>query len=224
MKNDLYLHEEFILLALKDEAGTVATSESIEYPLAACLISELILQKRTELDKTKKKPRVIFVNEKSLHDPILDEALEKIKDSKKPKKLDEWVEILANMKKLKHRTAIQLCKRGILHADEDKVLLIFNRKIYPELDPAPERRLVERLREAIFTDTEDINPRDAVLIALAQQTHLLGRKFDKKELQAREGRIKEISEGSLTAGAAKEAQEAMNTVLFVAVIMPIIFD
>ena len=31
-----------------------------------------------------------------------------------------------------------LCRRGILRMDEGKVLLLFKRKIYPELDPAPD--------------------------------------------------------------------------------------
>jgi len=225
MRNSLYLHEEFLLLALKEDAGTVATSESIEYPLATAVISELMLQKRIEIDEASgKKQLVDMVDSSRLYDPVLDEALEKLKNARRRASLESWIERLANLKGLKQKTALQLCRRGILRADEDKILLIFKRKIYPEIDPEPERQIVERLRTVIFSDIEEIPPRDAIIIALAHQTHLLRRKFDKKDLKAREERIKKISEGSLTAQAAKEVVDAMNTVIFVAVIIPIIFD
>jgi len=225
MQKPLYLHEEFMLLALREETGTEAVSESIEYPLAAAILSELLLQKRIELDRVKKKKQIVNLIDSTLfREPILDEALEKIKTAKKPADLNSWVERLAELKKLKHRTALQLCHRGILRADEDKILKIFTRKIYPEMDPRPERDLVERLRRAIFTDSENINPRDTILIALADQVHLLQKKFDNKQLKARKKRIEQIANGSLTATAAKEVVDAMNAVLFIAVIMPIIFD
>jgi hypothetical protein len=225
MQDPLCLHEEFLLLALRDEAGTVATSESIEYPLAAAVLSELLLQKRIELDEVKKKKQLVnLVDSTLLNDPILDEALDRVKTAKRRASLKNWVKRLAGLKNLKHRVALQLCHRGIIRADEDKVLLIFKRKIYPEIDPQPEQRLVERLREVIFTDTADVEPRDAIIIALADQTNLLKTKFDKADLKSRKDRIKEIAEGSLTARAAKEVADAMNAVVFVAVMMPILFD
>ena len=51
MKKTIYLHEEFMLLALREETGTIETSVSIEYPLAAAILSELLLQTRIELDE-----------------------------------------------------------------------------------------------------------------------------------------------------------------------------
>lgn len=215
MKKTVYLHEEFMLLALREETGTIETSVYIEYPLAAAILSELLLQKRIELDEVKKRKQLVnLVNSTPLGDPILDEALEKIRKPKRRASLQTWVERIAHLKKLKHRTALQLCKRGILRAGEDKVLLIFKRGIYPELDPRPEQRLVERLRKVIFTDIKDIEPRDAIIIALAHHTHLLRKKFDKKDLKARKKRIKQIAEGSLAAKAAKELIDAIAVVIF----------
>lgn len=225
MSYDLKLYEEFMLLALKEESGTVATSESVEYPLAAAIMTELLLSKRIELisgDDDEKKVRP--VDSTTLHDEILDEALSKIAESKREKSLGDWIGELATLSRLTQRTAQKLCRRGILRAGEDKILMLFKRKVYPELDPVPEREIVSRLRNVIFSDVSDIDPRDAVMVALANQTHLLHQKFDKQKLKAREDRIKQIGEGSLTAHATKEISDAMIAAVLVAVFIPILFD
>ena len=226
-RDDLYLHEEFMLLALREDAGTVATSGSIEYPLAAAAITELLLQKRITLEPEsgkKDKPLLRLTDSRRLGDPVLDEAIKLISEQSSRKPLTDWVRKLARMKDLKERTALQLCRRGILRADEDKVLGIFTRTIYPEIDPGPERRLVERLRGAIFGEQPEVDPRDAILVALGHQTHLLRTKFDKADLKTRQERIKRIAEGSHTARATKEVVDAVNAAIMVAVIMPAVFN
>ncbi len=221
MKKQLFLHEEFMLLALREEAGTMASSEQLAYPLAATLLSELLLHKKIELDEVKKKKKLVnLIDATPIGESLLDEALQKIKAAKKRASLNTWVKRLARIKKIKRRTALQLCRRGILRENEDKVLLIFKRKIYPEVNPQPERRLVERIHKAIFTDTDNVDPRVAIIIALAHHTRLLRKKFDKKVLKPRKKRIKQIAEGQLTAVAAKEVMDAVNAAIFVAVIMP----
>jgi hypothetical protein len=101
-------------------------------------------------------------------------------------------------------------------------MLLFTRKIYPELNPVPERKLIERLRQAIFTNKKDIDPRTVVLISLADSTGLLNIVFDKKELKARKVRIKEISNGEITGKAATEAIQALQAAIMVTCIMPAI--
>ncbi len=124
------------------------------------------------------------------------------------------------MKKLKHRVAGQLVQRGILRADQDKVLLVFNRKVYPELDPRPEREVIERLRKAIFGDARDVDPRTTVLVSLADKAGVLKNAFDKADLKRRKERIKQIGAGNVTAAAAQEVIEAVQAAVLVAVIMP----
>jgi hypothetical protein len=115
-----------------------------------------------------------------------------------------------------------LCERGILRAAEDTILLLFARKIYPEVNPEPERKLIERLRQAIFTDSRDVAPQTVVLVSLANSTGLLKVVFDKKELKGRKARIEEIINGEITGKAAKEAIEAMQAAVMVCCIMPAI--
>ncbi len=223
MSKRLALHEEFMLLALREETGTFSASVQLECPLAAAVLSELLLQKRIELDNSKKKNKLVNVIDSSdMSDPILNEALQKISNAKRRGSLKSWVMKTAQIKKLKHRVAQQLCQKDILYADKDKILLIFDRKIYPELDPKPEQELTKRLHEAIFSDNQELEHRDVILIALASRAKLLRKKFDKHELKSRKKRIKMISEGVLTAKAAQEVMDAMNAAIMIAVIIPTI--
>jgi hypothetical protein len=114
---------------------------------------------------------------------------------------------------LKHRVAEQLCRRGVLRQEEGKVLLVFSRKTYPEADPKPERELIERLRRAIFTDTDDLDPRTVVLVSLANGTGMLKSVFDRKELKGRKARIEQIISGEAAGAAAKAAVETMLAVV-----------
>ncbi|MCP4255976.1 MAG: GPP34 family phosphoprotein [Planctomycetes bacterium] len=221
-QTSLFLHEEVMLLALRDEEGTIASGTMYQYAIGAAILAELLLKKRISLDESRKKKLVNLTSSTPLGESLIDQCLEKICNAKRRASLQTWVSRFAGVKNLKHRAAQQLCDRGILRATEESILLLFTRKIYPELNPVPEKKLIERLREAIFTDSRDIDPRTVVLVSLADSTGLLNVVFDKKELKGRKARIKEISNGEITGKAAKEAIEAMQAAIMVAVIMPAI--
>jgi len=153
--NALFLHEEIMLLALRDEQGTIATGTMYQYAIGAAVLAELLLNKRITVEQSRRKKLVNLVSSKPLSEPLIDQCLEKISNAKRRASLQTWVSKFANARNLKHRVAQQLCRRGILRAAEDKVLLIFTRKIYPEVNPEPERKLIERLRQAIFTESRD---------------------------------------------------------------------
>jgi Golgi phosphoprotein 3 len=223
MQNTLFLHEEILLLALRDVEGTIASGGTMyQYSIGAALLAELLLSRRIEVEQSGKKKLVNLVSPSPLGEPLIDECLKKVGSAKRRAVLQTWVSRFAGVKNLKHRVARQLCRRGILRADEDKVLLLFTRKIYPEINPGPERELIERLRRAIFTDTRDIDPRTVVLLSLANSTGLLKIVFDKKKLKDRKARIKQIVNGEITGKAATEAIQAMQAAVMVACIMPAI--
>ena len=224
MQNTLFLHEEILLLALRDEEGTIASGTLYQYAIGAALLAELLLSKRIEVEQSGKRKLVNLVSTSPLGEPLIDECLEKVSSAKKRAVLQTWVSRFAGVKNFKHRVAQQLCRRGILKADEDKVLLIFTRKIYPEVNPGPERELIRRLEHAIFTDTRDIDPRTVVLLSLANSTGLLKVVFDKKKLKGRKARIKQIADGEITGKAATEAIQAMQAAIMVTVIMPAVMS
>ncbi|MHC4230496.1 MAG: GOLPH3/VPS74 family protein [Planctomycetota bacterium] len=220
MQNTLFLHEEILLLALRDEEGTITSGTMYQYAIGAALLAELLLSKRIEVEQSGKRKLVNLVSSIPLGNPLIDQCLEKLSSAKRRAVLQTWVSRFAGVKSLKHRVARELCRRGILRADEDKILLIFTRKIYPEVNPEPERKLIERIRRAIFTDTAELDPRTVVLVSLAKSASLLKIVFDKKKLKGRKARIEQIVNGEITGKAAQEAIQAMQAAVMVACIMP----
>ncbi len=219
-KYDLTLHEEILLLALKDDTGTLASGTHYQFALAGAVLAELLLNQRISVEAQKKKKFARLESSTLLGDPVLDECLNKVVSSKKRQQLQTWVSRFSGVKDLKNRVAQQLVKRGILKAEEDKVLLIFKRKLYPEFNPEPERKLIERLHEAVFTEKSDIDPRTVVLLSLANSANLLKVIFDKKELKTRKSRIEQLINGELSGQATKEAIEAMQAAIMVAAVIP----
>ncbi|MBT8072851.1 MAG: GPP34 family phosphoprotein [Xanthomonadales bacterium] len=216
----LFLYEEAMLLALRDEKGTVMTSFP-DQVVAGAVLAELLLDGRISVEDNKKQ-LVDVLHDGQLGDPLMDECLEKIASSKRRASVRTWVSRLAGIKHLRHRVAKQLCERGILRADEDKILLVFKRKIYPEINSRPERRIINRLREAIFTDRRQLDPRTVVLISLADGAGLLAQNFGRKEIKTRKKRIEQIASGDLLGRTTRDVIAACQTALIVAAVMPAI--
>ena len=122
-----------------------------------------------------------------------------------PARAATWVRRFAELKRLRHRVAQGLCRRGILRDDEDKVLLFFTRKLYPTIDPVPERRLVDQLRKVIFGDSNSPDAETVIVVALANATGLLSIHFDRKDLRRRKRHLKRITEGNIAGAAAQQA-------------------
>jgi len=214
----LFLYEEIMLLALRNRQGTT-TIDYVEYAVAGAVLAELLLDRRITISD-KRKHLVDIQNTNPIDDPIIDECMERMKAAKKRASLQTWVSRLATIKRLRHKVAQQLCNRGVLRADEDKVLHIFTRKIYPEVNPVPEEKIMERLRTAIFRDSDDIEPRTVVLISLASAANLLSENLGRKEAKDRKKRIEQIVNGEMTGNATKEAIAACQAAVMVAVILP----
>ena len=215
---DLHIYEEIMLLALSDKKGTIHFGIHYQVALASAIIAELLLKEKIITEDKKKFIKVI--DAKPVGDNILDECLSKIRNSSRRAGLSQWIIRFSNINKLKHRAALNLCRKGVLKMQEDHILLIFKRKLYPELNHKPENAIIERLREAIFTDTNEIDANTIILISLCNSTGMLNPLFDKKELRSRKNRIKEITEGNDVGYAAKSAVEAIQAAVMVAAIIP----
>ncbi len=215
----LHLHEEILLLALNDDKGTVHFGATWQQAAGGAMIAELLLAGRIRANDDKK-PRLEVVDPTPLGDPVLDEALQEMATAKKPKKGVEWVQKLGNKGKLKQRIADELVHKGVLRAEEGKILWVFNTTHYPERDGRHEREVVKRLERAIFTSTNDVTPRTVVLVALADVAGLLKQVFEKQRLKDRKDRIKQLSEGQATSKMTREAIEAMQAAVMVCCILP----
>ena len=106
VETNLYLHEELMLLALRDEKGTIAADgTAFIYTVGAALMSELLLSGHITLDEVKKHKKMIVLGRRPArtHDPVLDECIEKLKTAKRRGSIQTWVTRFAGLKKLNHR-------------------------------------------------------------------------------------------------------------------------
>ena len=108
----------------------------------------------------------------------------------------------------------------VLRADEDKIQFLFIRRIYPEINPMPEKNVISRMREAIFTDRRNIDTLTIILISLANGSDLLPQTFGRKDIMARKKRIGQIVNGDLTGKATAEVIAACQTAVIIAAVMP----
>ena len=138
----------------------------------------------------------------------------------------EWLRrvtgLVAGLKDLKHRVAGSLVDAGVLEQETGSVLKIFKRTIYPEADPGPEHELRDRMRQAIFTGTSQVETRTVIVIALARAAGMLDKVFPKKELKERKTRLEKLCNGQVAGTATKEAVEAVQAAILVATMVPII--
>ena len=215
----LYLHEEVLLLALRDREGTIASGSMFMYAMGGAVLSELLLHERVAVDETSKKKLMNVIDSSAIGDPNLDDCLNRVATAKRRTTMQGWVARFAGTKGLKERVAKGLCRRGILKADEGTVLLFFKRKIYPEINPAPERVIIERMRRAIFTDTSDIDARTLVLVSLANSSGLLNMVFEKRDLKNRKARLKKLATEQPAGKATAQAIAAVQAALIASMIL-----
>lgn len=220
LSNHLHIYEEILLLALRDKKGTMLFGVNYHQALAGALLAELLLLKKIEIESSGKRKFVKLVNRKHTRDQLLDECTEKVASSKRRASPQTWVQRFANISRLKHKAAQSLCRKHILKIEEDKVLLLFKRKIYPELDPKPEKILMDSISNAIFGIGKEVDPETIILISICNSTGILKQLFDKSKLREKKKRIKDITSGSLIGQATKEAVEAMQAAIMVATIIP----
>jgi len=217
----LHLYEEILLLALRDHEGTIAEGTTYHYALGGALLAELLLCKRLSADCSSSKKLVDVVSDAAVGNDLLDECLAKVVTTKRRASLQAWVQRFSGIHSLKHRAAERLCTLGILRMDEDRVLWIFPRTIYPELDPRPEQKLIDRITRAIESDGH-VDVETIVLVALAHHAGILKHIVDRRQLKARKARIHQLIEGNLPGDAVKGAIQAMQAAVCAAAIVPMI--
>jgi Golgi phosphoprotein 3 len=204
----LLLHEEILLLALKDEEGTTYSGTGWPYAAGGAVLAELLLEGRLRLEDHEGKKHLAVVNATPLGEPIADQVLEMVASAKKTADMTTWLGRVAGLKDLKHQIAEQLVLKGVLQVETHKVMLIFSQRIYPKLDPAPELEIMHRVEHAVFSDDSNLDARTAILVSLAHVTGILDPVFGSKRVTARRDRLDKIAEDWPSAEAARAAIEA----------------
>lgn len=219
MSHALPLHQEVLLLALNDRKGTFSSGLYL-YSVTGAMVSELLLNEFIAAADDKDRTVSIVKDEPTGH-TLLDELMGKIRSSSKPRGLSHWVSQAAKIKELPHRIAQQMCDKGVLERDDKKVLWLFTKRTYPELDGTFEDEIRERMSEVMFNAAATPDARTSVLIALASHASLLRPNFAQEELDQHSERIKALANGDiLAADATRETIEAVRAAIIVATIVP----
>ncbi len=216
----LHLYEEILLLALRNREGTPQGSFT-DYALTGAVLAELQLEGR--LGHMQSAPDEVGVMDRTpLGDDLLDEALQEVVRSKKHRTWSAWVRRLSRLPQLRQRAAQRLLEEGVLREDERKILGLFKRKVYPELNPEPEQRLLSDLEAILFEEVEVVSPERATLIALSHASGLLAAHFGKKEIKARGDHIRAIIAGDKLGEATKKAIETLQAAVLISTMIPVI--
>lgn len=221
---ELKIYQALILLALCEEKGTMNASY-VGYAVASALLTELLMLEKIQVDPAEEKPKkakVEVIDASPTGDVILDEALDKIHNAKRRATLRDWVSKLAGIKDLNHKVAKTLAAANILKAEEEQILWLFTRRIYPEINPEPEQRLRHELRRLVLDKPLEIDPRIVVTLSLARAAHLLPQVFSKAELKANKEKIDAIANGEGIGKITKEVIEGIQVAVMMAAIMPAI--
>lgn len=199
--DDLRLYEELMLLALRDEKGTPQTGY-LGYGLAGAILVELLKNERIAVSSNRKQ-LVEVLDASAFGDELMDDYLQAIATAKRPYGLQRWVTKIAGNRTLYSDVVRQLCQRGILKSEEQAILFIFKRKVYPERNALPEQQIMKRLHEAVFTDKDDVDLQTVLLISMVDGLQLTRTIFG-KEVKSRKKRIASLITGEKVGKATRD--------------------
>jgi hypothetical protein len=180
---------EELLLMMLDGTGSLPDMPfgALGVALAGATLMQLALDGRVDTDSQ----ALVLVSDRRTGDPLQDEALAQIALTSELHPTAWWLELLAQRREeFLGLLAAGLARRDILHVVNERVLWGGGKRLYPtEADPGQATRA--RLLALLFSE-ELPDPRDAMLICLAEVTGLLPRILSAEDLQRARPRIETL--------------------------------
>lgn len=194
--------EEFLLLAHDEKSGAFSYlgSSLMGVSLAGAALMDLALLNRIDTDPG----QLILVDPTPTGEPILDYCLSRIAGAEAPMNVQGWIDRLAGSDDTLQQMALdRLLERGILRKEDKRFLWVFSNRVYPVIDDREITEVKKRISDLIFSD--DIpDPRDIVLLSLAEASGLLSQIFTAAELDRRRPRIEQVARMDLIGRAVSE--------------------
>jgi len=211
----LTLADEIVVLTLDD---SVAEINPTCMPVAAIAVAggvlmELALQGRIDTDMES----LFIVNPAPTGDELLDEVLQEIGAEAEQHPSAWWIDELTKRHgDLVDRVLERLVTAGVLREEEREYLWVFSQRAYPQVSGREEREAKARLMSVLFND-EVPEPRDALLLGLANSTGALAAILTETELDKASPRIAEVArleEISRSVGlVSSQVGDAMGTIM-----------
>ena len=194
--------EEITLLMLHDDDGRFANvpSWSLNYALAGGVLMDLALENRIDTDLE----HLILVDDTPTGDSLLDPTLADIAAGEKHD-ARYWVEQTAERAEAIQQGALtRLIDVGILEQQEGRFLWVFRSRRYPMIDGKAEREVKLRIMEVLFSD-QIPDPRDVVIICLADACGIFKELLSRRELEQAAARIEQVRKLDLIGQAMSQA-------------------
>lgn len=199
MKAPLWISERLLLLALHEKKGRVLHSSSVALPhgLAGAVLFDLLARNCIAIEDKK----VTAIDGRSAGEPMLDEALDRIRTSRRVRSLDYWVarpNVLSQglLKQLLER----LAERGIVRRERRHFLGLIPYTRYPQHDGMAKGRILERIRAAVLHGEKADEP-TALLIALLSACELHRAVFPDRKRREVKAQLRRFTENECVSGA-----------------------
>ncbi|MEJ0016157.1 MAG: GPP34 family phosphoprotein [Acetobacteraceae bacterium] len=186
----LTLADEIVVLMLDDAIGEITPGcmNVAGVAIAGGILMELALRENIDTDLKS----LFVVNPKSTGDALLDDFLEEITSETERHPSAWWIDRLSTRHTdLVERILARLVSAGILREEERRFLWVFSRRAYPQVSGREEREAKARLMSVLFND-EVPNPRDTLLLGLANSTGVLSAILSNEEQDRCAARIEEV--------------------------------
>ncbi len=181
--------EEIILLLLNDDDGRFArvSNMSFDYALAGGVLMDLALEDRIDTDLD----NLVLLDATPTGDNLLDSTLAEIAEGK-GNDARYWIERTAlRSDELREEALRRLMDHGILEQVDDRFMWVFKSRRYPTVDGEAQREVKLRIMAVLFSD-EIPDPRDIVIICLADATGIFRSIFTSEELDRVTPRIDQV--------------------------------
>ena len=187
----LTIAEEILLLVLDEETGKVQARmpvHSLRNAVSGALLMELALHDRIDTDLQ----QFFVISPEPLGEPVLDRTLARIVAEGGNRPTSHWVGRFAeDYDSLQPQLLDRLVERGILARREGRLLWVFGSRRYPVVEGRPLRDIKRRIMEVLLSDIVP-DPRDVVIICLADACALWHSLIHPRELAGMEPRIAQI--------------------------------
>lgn len=211
----LNLAEELFLLAINEENGRIA-STYLNYGLAGAMLADLTLLGKIRLGD---KRRLVVVDETPTDDPLLNLVFLEILEAKRPAKLLDWVNVLAE-KRFWKRVPESLIAKGILYKEDKRFLWVIPYVAYPQKDASAKYWIKESLR-AIALANQTGDTRRVILLSLCKACQMINLLFTKDERKMASKRINELSRGETFGETVARTLEEIQSAAAAAVIIAV---
>ncbi|MXZ98729.1 MAG: GPP34 family phosphoprotein [Acidimicrobiaceae bacterium] len=194
--------EEIILLTLRDEDGKFLSVPvaSMQHALAGAVLMDLALENRIDTDPE----NLVLIDSAPVGDSLLDPTLEKIAAGEQ-RDARHWVEQTARQAdEIREQALARLVERGILEQHDERFLWVFRSRRYPVIDGREEREVKLRILGVLLSD-EIPDPRDIVIICLADACGILSQLLPKREFAGVRDRIEQVRKLDLIGQAMAQA-------------------